>query len=81
MTLGREFREAAERAVLELPHDLREAFTLRFWHEFSYDEMGAIQGVSADLARWRFFAARRRLHRALAAWDPQGRPTEEDQHA
>lgn len=81
LTMGREFQKEAERAVLALPDDLREAFTLRFWHEFSYDEIGAVQGVSADLARWRFFAARRRLHQALADWDPQPQPTEEDQHA
>ena len=43
----REFRDAAEQAVRELPDDLREAFTLRFWHEFDYDEIGAIQGVTA----------------------------------
>ena len=45
----REFREAAERAVIELPDDLREAFTLRFWHDFGYDEIGAIQGVTAGV--------------------------------
>ena len=76
-----EFREAAEQAVRELPADLREAFVLRFWHEFEYDEIGAIQGVTAGLARWRFFAARRRLHRQLAAWDPNPDRAEEDQHA
>ncbi len=81
LTLGREFQEEAERAVLALPDDLREAFTLRFWQEFSYEEIGIVQGVSADLARWRFFAARRRLHQALAAWNPRTQPTEEDQHA
>jgi RNA polymerase sigma factor (sigma-70 family) len=77
----REFRDAAERAVGELPDDLREAFTLRFWHEFDYDEIGAIQGVSAGLARWRFFAARRRLHEKLAAWNPDPDRAEEDKHA
>jgi len=77
----REFRAAAERAVRELPPDLREAFTLRFWLEFDYGEIGAIQGVTADLARWRFFAARRRLHKKLAAWDPNPDRAEEDQHA
>src|SRR5262249_46528034 len=75
----REFRDAAERAVGELPADLREAFILRFWHEFDYDEIGAIQGVSAGLARWRFFAARRRLHTKLVAWDPDPDRAEEDQ--
>ena len=77
----REFRDAAERAVRELPDDLCEAFTLRFWHEFDYDEIGAIQGVSAGLARWRFFAARRRLHEKLAAWDPRRDHAQEDKHA
>ena len=77
----REFRDAAERAVGELPADLREAFTLRFWHEFTYDEIAAIQGITAGLARWRFFAARRRLHETLTAWDPNRDRAEEDQHA
>lgn len=76
-----EFRAAAERAVRELPPDLREAFTLRFWQEFGYDEIGAIQGVTAGLARWRYFAARRRLHRTLAAWDPNPHRAGEDRHA
>ncbi len=76
-----EFREAAERAIGELPADLREVFTLRFWQGFEYDEIGAIQGVAAGLARWRYFAARRRLHRKLAAWDPSRHRAEEDQHA
>ncbi len=77
----REFRDAAERAVGELPAEQREAFILRFWHEFDYDEIGAIQGVTAGLARWRFFAARRRLHERLAAWNPDPDRAEEDQHA
>jgi RNA polymerase sigma-70 factor (ECF subfamily) len=77
----REFREAAERAVRELPDDLREAFVLRFWHEFDYREIEDIQGVTEALARWRFFAARRRLHETLAAWDPDPHRAEEDQHA
>jgi RNA polymerase sigma factor (sigma-70 family) len=77
----REFREAAERAIGQLPDDLREAFTLRFWQGFDYDEIGAIQGVAAGLARWRYFAARRRLHHKLAAWDPDHHRAEEDQHA
>jgi RNA polymerase sigma-70 factor (ECF subfamily) len=67
----REFREAAEMAVGGLPEDLREAFTLRFWHEFEYDEIAAIQRVSPATARWRYFAARRRLHEALSDWDPR----------
>lgn len=77
----REFREAAERAVLALPDDLREAFTLRFWDAFGYDEIGEIQGVTAGVARWRYFAARRRLQEKLAAWAPDRERAEEDRHA
>jgi RNA polymerase sigma factor (sigma-70 family) len=77
----REFQEAAVSAVEQLPHDLREAFTLRFWNEFSYQQIGAVQGVEPGLARWRYFAARRRLHGALAAWDPEREQDSEDHHA
>ncbi len=66
--LDREFRKAAELAVRELPEDLREVFSLRFWHDLNYEEIGVIQGVSAGLVRWRYFAARRRLGEKLAAW-------------
>jgi RNA polymerase sigma-70 factor (ECF subfamily) len=76
-----EFREAAERAVGALPADLREVFVLRFWEEFGYEEIGTIQGVSASLARWRFFSARRRLHETLSAWAPDRGPAEEENHA
>ena len=77
----REFQQAAERAVSELPDELREAFTLRFWQEFAYEQIAAIQGVTADLARWRYFAARRRLHEKLATWDPNPRRAKGDRHA
>jgi RNA polymerase sigma-70 factor (ECF subfamily) len=79
--LHREFREAVDLAVSELPEDLREAFTLRFWQQLDYEQIAAIQGVSAGLARWRYFAARRRLHERLAHWDPSPRRAREDRHA
>jgi RNA polymerase sigma factor (sigma-70 family) len=77
----REFQQAAAQAISELPDELREAFTLRFWQEFAYEQIGAIQGVTADLARWRYFAARRRLHEKLADWDPNPRRAQGDRHA
>ncbi|WP_422927801.1 RNA polymerase sigma factor [Singulisphaera sp. PoT] len=77
----REFVEAVERAVGGLSADLREAFSLRFWNEFSYEEIGTIQGISEGAARWRYFAARRRLHQALADWDPGRSQPEEGRHA
>lgn len=66
----REFAEAVGFAVAGLSFDLREAFTLRFWNEFSYEQIGAVQGVEPGLARWRYFTARRRLQDVLAAWAP-----------
>ncbi len=78
---AREFGTAAELAVLELPEDLREAFSLRFWHDLNYEEIGVIQGVSAGLVRWRYFAARRRLVEKLAPWDPNQKRAREDRHA
>jgi RNA polymerase sigma factor (sigma-70 family) len=79
--LEREFRDAVDEAVADLPDDLREAFTLRFWQEMAYEEIGQIQGVSADLARWRYFAARKRLHGRLATWNPDLKQGKEDRHA
>jgi hypothetical protein len=76
-----EFREAAGRAVAQLPHDLREVFTLCFWNEFSYQQIGEVQRIEPGLARWRYFAARRRLHGALATWDPERENNAEDHHA
>jgi RNA polymerase sigma-70 factor (ECF subfamily) len=79
--LGQEFREAALAALGQMPDELREVFTLRFWHELGYDEIGQIQGITADLARWRYFAARKRLHQLLAAWNPTVDRRKEDRHA
>lgn len=77
----REFQRAAELALRELPEDLREVFTLRFWDDLNYEEIGLIQGVSAGLVRWRYYAARRRLGEKLAAWEPDRQRTKEDRHA
>jgi RNA polymerase sigma-70 factor (ECF subfamily) len=79
--LEREFRDAVDRALADLPDDLREVFTLRFWNELNYEEIGQIQGVSANLARWRYFAARKRLHGRLAVWNPYLERGKEDRYA
>jgi RNA polymerase sigma-70 factor (ECF subfamily) len=79
--LEREFREAVELAIAQLPEELSEAFTLRFWQGLDYKDIGIIQGVSAGLARWRYFAARRRLCDRLAAWDPNPGRAREERHA
>ncbi len=79
--LDHEFQAAAELAVRELPEELREVFALRFWHDLNYEEIGVIQGVNAGLARWRYFAARRKLGERLAAWEPDRQRAREDRHA
>ena len=53
------------------PKSLREAFSLRFWHDMNYEEIAVIQGVSAGLVRWRYFAARRRLHENTRRLGPE----------
>ena len=50
-----------EAEVAELPDDYREAFTLRLWQDFDYDEIAEVQGITRDLARWRYFRARQMI--------------------
>lgn len=64
-----EFGAALESAVGELSAEFREVFVLRLWHEFDYAEIAAIQRISADLARWRFFRARQQVRARLKAWE------------
>jgi len=64
----REFAAALEQAVARLPADLAEVFTLRIWQEFEYADIAALQGVTPDLARWRFFRARQIIRERLKAW-------------
>lgn len=63
-----EFEQAVESALARLPDDFREVFTLRAWHEFDFAQIGAIQGITADLARGRYFRARKLLQARLQSW-------------
>lgn len=63
-----EFKQAVESALARLPDDFREVFTLRTWHEFDFAQIGAIQGITADLARGRYFRARKLLQARLQSW-------------
>jgi len=64
----REFAAALEAEVARLPEDFREVFTLRLWQEFDYEEIAATQGISRELARWRFFRARQIIRSRLKAF-------------
>lgn len=63
-----EFATAVASALAQLSPELREAFSLRLWHEFDYAQIGAIQGIEPGLARWRCFRARRIVRERLKAW-------------
>lgn len=58
-------REAAALGALQtLPPDQREAIVLRLWHRMTHDEIGALQGVTANTAagRYRYGIERLRRH-------------------
>jgi RNA polymerase sigma-70 factor (ECF subfamily) len=63
-----EMVRALEAAVAELAIEFREVFSLRAWHGLEYAEIAAIQGVSPNLVRWRFFRARKQLRARLSRW-------------
>jgi RNA polymerase sigma-70 factor, ECF subfamily len=63
-----EFASAVASALTQLSPELREAFSLRLWQEFDYDQIGAILGIRPSLARWRCFRARQLMRRRLKAW-------------
>jgi RNA polymerase sigma-70 factor (ECF subfamily) len=60
--------QAIETALAELDIKIREVFSLRVWHGFTYMQIAAIQHVSPNLVRWRFFRARRHLRARLKGW-------------
>lgn len=66
-----EFARSLQKEVENLPEDYREVFTLRVWQEMDYEEIADIQGISRDLARWRFFRARQMIQVQMKAWQLQ----------
>ena len=73
---NREFAEALSRTVAGLPAEYREVFTLRVWQELEYEQIAEVQGISRDLARWRFFRARQLVRAQMQSWQLQ-----EEHHA
>jgi RNA polymerase sigma-70 factor (ECF subfamily) len=63
-----EFTAAVTAALARLSPELREAFSLRLWHEFDYGQIGAVLGISPSLARWRCYRARQLVRQRLGAW-------------
>ncbi len=59
-------RDAIERAMAQLPDDLREAVTLRDVHGLDYREIAEATGAPIGTVESRIFRARQRLRRSLA---------------
>jgi len=72
--------QAIRRAVADLPADLREAATLRYWENYSYNEIGDVLDISPELARQRVFQARKVLRDWLSNWAPAADARESDQY-
>ena len=59
-------REALDRAIAQLPEDLREAFELKQYDGLQHEEIAQTLGISLSLAKVRVFRAKRQLQRLLA---------------
>lgn len=63
MLLGqREEIERLKKRLNDLPTDWREALLMRAEGELSFKEIGEIQGITEETARWRVFKARQRVN-------------------
>jgi RNA polymerase sigma-70 factor (ECF subfamily) len=60
-----ERRRLVQRALLELPMDLRQVVVLRHFGELSYDEIAATLGVPSKTVKSRLYSARQRLGELL----------------
>ncbi len=63
-----DMREMLQRALLQIPAPHREAFILREYFGYSYEEIGDITGTPAANAKTRAWRARERLRKMIAAW-------------
>ncbi|MBS1904443.1 MAG: sigma-70 family RNA polymerase sigma factor [Bacteroidetes bacterium] len=63
-----DLRELLQRALAQLPFNQREAFVLREYVGYTYDEVAEIMGTNAANARARAHRARERLRTIVSAW-------------
>jgi RNA polymerase sigma-70 factor (ECF subfamily) len=59
--LSQESQTVVQEACARLPNKLKEAFLLRTQEEMSFEEIGAVLGVTEETVRWRVFKARHLL--------------------
>jgi len=63
-----DLREMVQKALAFLPFNQREAFVLREYSGYSYQEIADITGASMINVKTRAWRARERLRKVLAAW-------------
>lgn len=63
-----ELRDMLERALLQVPIAQREAFILREYFGYSYEEVAGITGTPMVTAKTRAWRARERLRKMISAW-------------
>ena len=63
-----DMRDMLERALQQLPIAQREAFVLREYFGYSYEEIAAIIGTPMVTAKTRAWRARERLRKMIGAW-------------
>ena len=63
-----DMREMLERALMQLPIAQREAFVLREYFGYSYEEIAAITGTAMVTAKTRAWRGRERLRKVIGAW-------------
>lgn len=56
------------KAIAELPDDLREAFELRYLDDHQYDRIASILDISLSLAKVRVFRARKLIQKTLSPY-------------
>jgi RNA polymerase sigma-70 factor (ECF subfamily) len=63
-----DIRDMIERALMQLPIAQREAFILREYNGYSYQEIAEIMGTPMVTAKTRAWRGRERLRKMIAAW-------------
>jgi RNA polymerase sigma-70 factor (ECF subfamily) len=63
-----ELREMMQKALAQLPENQREAFVLREYNGYSYQEIADITGATMVTVKTRAWRARERLRKVIAAW-------------
>lgn len=63
-----DLRQMVERALMRLPLEQREAFVLREYFGYSYEEIAGITKTAATTAKTRAWRGRERLRKMISAW-------------